>query len=339
MRLATLAAMALGLCVVEVATRGSSAHAQDCPLGKTCFYLPPIQPAPPISPNGYTETVILSAPTAAASYTLQYSAGTPAASSGSVSVGAATELSAYPGNMVSGFNTAEQRGVMITSSVPDLIVEQRTPATYWQSSSTIRPHTAALGTRFRVAGYNLNNANGTDNTGYDFLSFYAPQAATVTAQAPASGPASFWSGVSGKTVTVTLAAGQTYMIRTVSGVDIDATLVTSTAPISVVVGGRGWGCSAGDEGADQAMPTALFGQDFVVAKYPAPSLQDVRVLADSDNTHVSVNGSQVATLNAGGVYQLSGPSMVSYIHADQPIGVAPRARTPRVRRDSATPPP
>jgi MYXO-CTERM domain-containing protein len=153
------------------------------------------------------------------------------------------------------------------------------------------------------------------------VSLYAPTGATITLKAPNGASLPFWEGVAGDTVIVSLAAGETYMQRTrlaapnTCSIDITGALVTSTAPISVTTGGRGWAgasglnsaCSnnggCGDEGEDHILPVGQLGTEYVISQYNADNSRRVMVVADTDNTTVTVNGTLVATLAAGGVHE------------------------------------
>ncbi|MBM4381430.1 MAG: IgGFc-binding protein, partial [Deltaproteobacteria bacterium] len=342
---------------VGVSVGGVAAYAAPCPAGKACFFMPAMLPIQNISSEGYSGDMIFAAPTqtAAVSYRLGSSA---TVNSLTVNAGTKQRVALAGGTVgfATGYGVAESRGVYVESDRRNLLAEQRMTATYWQSSSTIKSDKVSLGTRFRVAGYNLNfgNSGETDKAGWDFLSFYAPYATTVTVEAPASAPVDIWRGAS-RTVTIPLAAGQTYILRSKAGgnqlaagavaaPDIDGTLVTSTAPISLVVGGRGWGATptnvgcAGDEGADGVVPMKYVGTEYVTTTFSGTSNQDVRVVADENDTVVTVNGVTAATLSAGQTHKFT-PSNSTYIQTSKPAAVFQNASKVACENDIAFLPP
>jgi hypothetical protein len=326
---------------VSFGISGATAYTSPCPAGVACFYMPAMLPAPGTAADGYAQLgggdMVFASPTGASTVTYRYGAG-PGTSSLSVASGGKqiVQLTGGSNGFATGYGVAEQRGVFATSTQRDLLAEQRYTPTYWQSSSTIKADTVALGTRFRVAGYSLDNSGG-DGSGWDYLSFYAPWTTTITVTAPNSAPTNIWNG-SSRTVTLNLTAGQTYILKSLAGSaydgtathgrapEIDGTLVTSTAPISVVVGGMGWGYTpagagcAGDTGADGVVPVKYLGTDYVVTKFTATGEEDVRVVADTDGTQVSLNGTVMATINAGGTYKFV-PTGVTNITATAPVAV------------------
>ena len=283
---------------------GSAAFAgQECPAGKSCYYVPPLIPPPAIAPDNYGGDLLVGSPQTAATATYSINGG--AAQSISVASGGSTRI-AFASNMVAaGFNQVLSQGLFLQSATTSLIPDERMTAKYWQSSATIKPSTVALGTRFRAGGFSLNAANGTDGTGWDYVFAYAPTAANVTVAAPPGATLPFWNdSINTASTSFSLAAGQTYIVRTRTGVDIDGALVTSDVPISVAVGGRGWRPgSCGDDGADLLVPTDKFGSTFVVPSWPATLSNRVRVVADTNGTQVqyTTNGTTftTATINGG----------------------------------------
>jgi cysteine-rich repeat protein len=316
----------------------NEAEAQSCPPGKTCFYVPPILPEPSVAPQNYGGDFAL------------YAIGTNVTGTYSVNGGAALPFTAPASTpllipmtgtegLLSGFLVPENRGMFIVADSPSLIVEQRVTAASWQASATMKSHVVGLGTRFRAGSFPLNIQNTNDGTGYDFLAFYAPTGTNVTVTAPPGSVAPFWNdGIPGLTHTFTLAAGQSYALRTMMGVDFDGALVTSTQPISVITGGRGWVSGCGDEGRDHLVPTNLLGTQFIVDDYPSPLSETLRVVTDTDNTQVSINGAVAATINAGQFFEppLSG---VTFIETSQPAYVFQNAGKVQCELDIAMIPP
>ncbi|MCB9661285.1 MAG: hypothetical protein H6726_26790 [Sandaracinaceae bacterium] len=273
--------------------------------------------------------LVIASSTGTATGTYRFGNGTPVAFTATAAAPAIVALSTANG-VAASYHTVETRGIFIESDI-DIFVAARTIAGPWQSSASIKEASYALGTRFRAGGYNLN-ADNTPNTGHDTLSFYAPTGASVTVTAPPGAMGNFWQGVTGLTHTFTLAAGETFVMRSVADTcnnEIDGALITATAPIAVLSGGRGWSgtCSVtgscGDDGLDNILPTTQWGSVFTVTNYPGGDTQgeDVRVVADTDNTEVMVNGSLVATLDAGERHRFVPAAGATLIETSNPVAV------------------
>lgn len=302
------------------------ASAQACPAGRACFYVPPAMPAPIATTVGWD--MVLSSPRGTITGT--WRAGTGSATAFSVSPGspAIISLSATAGT-ASDFGVVETRGIFIDASSQELIVDHRESSGLNQSSSTIKSSAYGLGTRFRLGGYNLNG--GAD--GFDYASVYAPFGASVTFEAPVGATLPFWEDSATTTLSVTLAAGETYIARTLPAPictrEIDGALVTSSDPITVDTGGRGnsllCGLSGtcGDDGADGVLPVSGLGTEYVVVDFPSSAAagEDVLVVADTANTEVRVNGALVATLGVGGTFVFTLTGAATYVETSHPAYV------------------
>jgi len=316
----------------------NTAEAQSCPPGKTCFYAPPLLPEPAIAPQNYGGDFVFYAIGSNVSGTYSFNGGTAVPFTAVAGTPLLVPFTP-PTVTMSNFIVPEQRGAFIVADSPSVVVEQRLTAFSWQSSATLKTHTTGLGTRFRAGAFSLNSAANGDGTGYDFLAFYAPTGATITVTAPPGAVAPFWNdGVPGLTHTFTLGSGQTYALRTVTGVDFDGALITSTQPISLVTGGRGWFSGCGDDARDNIVPTNLLGKQFIVDDYPAILAERLRIVADTDNTQVSINGAVAATINAGEFHEpaISG---VTFIETSQPVYVYQNAGKVQCELDIAMIPP
>jgi cysteine-rich repeat protein len=318
--------LAVSTAIASLALHASELHAQVCPAGRTCFYVPPGMPIP-TGFSGIGWDMVLAAPRGTITGTWRIGlAGMPR--SFSVSPGTPVIFDLGTDGAATGiataYNAIQSNGIFVEASSGELIVDHREIRGPWQSSSTIKSSSYSLGTRFRAAGYALNQTNNPD-TGHDYISVYAPTGATVTFTAPPGASAPFWDdGIAGLTHSVTLTAGQTYMIRSRAGcTELHGALVTSTDPISAESGGRGWsggsgacavGGGCGDDGADHLIPVTGLGTQYVTDDYPSsgPDGERVHVIADVDNTEVRVNGTLVATLMAGQRHTFS-PSGLQYI--------------------------
>jgi cysteine-rich repeat protein len=343
---------ALAAVAAATLTQSSAAHAQSCPAGRTCFYVPPGMPIP-TTYSGVGWDMVLAAPRGAitGTYRLGFTGmdtpftvmpGTP------LIVPLGTDAAAR--GIATAYATTQNNGIFIVASSGELIVDHREIVGPWQSSSTIKSGSYSLGTRFRAAGYALNQTSN-PNTGHDYVSVYSPNGATVTFTAPPGVTAPFWAdGIAGLTHTVTLAAGQTYMIRTQPGCrELHGALVTSTDPVSVESGGRGWsggtgscqvGGGCGDDGADHLIPSTGIGRQYVVEDFPTSGAdgERVHVIADVDGTSFTINGGAPITLMAGQTHTFN-PSGLSYIQSNVPVYVYEESGLDRCETDLAAIPP
>jgi cysteine-rich repeat protein len=345
-----LLAAFVGLVVSGVGA--SDAFAQSCPAGRTCFYVPPAAATPP----GYTVGWDLVLTSSSGTVTGTYKIGTAAAVAFSVTptTPQLVTLSTTQG-VVSAYRTAEQRGIFVQADSEALGVTRRLIVGPWQASASIKDAARSLGQRFRLGGYSLNATNTTD-TGFDMVSVYAPSGATVTLKAPNGAALPFWEGVAGDTVTISLAAGETYMQRTripasaICSVDITGALLTSDRPVSVSTGGRGWAAASGlnsacsnnggcgDEGEDHILPVDQLGTEYVISQYNTNGARRVMVVADEDNTTVTINGTLAATLVAGGVHEFQ-EGGVTRIVTNKPVYVYQNAALGGCEADLAFIPP
>ncbi|MFT7579596.1 MAG: hypothetical protein ACI9MR_001262, partial [Myxococcota bacterium] len=302
----------------------STAHAQTCPVDKTCFYAPPAMPEPSGFSNGYDMVLAASAGTITGVYQL----GTKVFVPFEVTAGTPLPIALNDTeDLASGYNVVEKRGAFIVADGPGLSVVQRELSGPWNHSASIKNATFSLGTRFRVGGYALDRSSNAES-GFDVVSLYAPFGASVTITAPPGAPDNFFGdAITGKTVTVTLQEAETTLIRTLPGgcgVDMTGALITSDAPVSVISGGRGWsGCgidgSCGDDGVDHLIPTNGLGTAYVVESYTS-AVGRVTVVADVDNTVVTIDGTAVATLAAGEHHRFA-PTGATYVQTEPPAYV------------------
>lgn len=299
------------------------ASAQACPAGKYCFYVPPGLPLQSSHSTAASRVfdLVLSAPVRTITGTYTVPGSPPESFSVSPGKSFRVALSGTTG-YASAYDLAEERGVFLVADGPDLTVDHRETFSSEQYSETLKRDSFALGTRFRLAGYSLNGAGGGNMAGMDAVLVYAPTGATVTLSAPPGSTLPFWQNSATASYTFTLAAGQTYAVRTLLTRDIDGGLLTSDQPVAVSTGGRGWssnGC--GDDGMDGLVPVSALGTEYVVrlptGSYTGSNESRVRVIADVDGTEVRVNGALVATLSAGAFHSFQ-PTALSYVQTSQP---------------------
>jgi RHS repeat-associated protein len=132
----------------------------------------------------------------------------------------------------------------------------------------------------------------------------------------------------GQPYEIILNQGRTYQLYAADAtVDLTGTQVSSDKPIAVYGGAS---CAnvpfdlnniyrACNHLVEQIPPTDLWGQSFVVQPFAAqPKGSVVRVLAASDGTNVTLNGTPVSTLNRGEFYETTSTNSLS-ITSDKPV--------------------
>ncbi len=130
-----------------------------------------------------------------------------------------------------------------------------------------------------------------------------------------------WGARTNATFTVRLNRGDTYLVSnyvtaTTAQIDYTGSRVISSKPLVVYAGHEraaiplGTGASR-DYLVEQMLPVEVWGKNALVVPYPTPvtgrpdpGCDRVRVVAALNNTIVSVNGTTVATLRAGGFYEM-----------------------------------
>jgi hypothetical protein len=127
--------------------------------------------------------------------------------------------------------------------------------------------------------------------------------------------------------TITLQKGETYTCSAANNIATDrpgGTLVTSNKPICISTKDdslfyTGQGCA--DTAGDQLIPDNIAGQEFIVIKGYFNSPDFFYVFAIENNTVVKVNGSTVATLQAGDYYKGSLNENSCFVNSDKPVHI------------------
>lgn len=309
------------LAFVCVALDAMPTEAQACPSGSTCFYVPPAMVGP-AGPDTVSSEIRLSIPSGTATGTYSVDGGAPVGFS--ITSTAALQVPLALTAMSSAIDTAEARGVFVVSSREDLLVEHK-QALFMSGAytegypETVPRHTVALGTRFRLGGFRMTSPSPLTPpwaATSQYLVVYAPSDATVTLTAPPGATLPYWTGSTTDSHAITLAAGESATLA--ANAALDGALLTSTAPVTVSAGGRGWLSPCGDDGADVLVPTSQWGTQFAV-RLPTGTAagSDVSVIADVDDTEVRVDGALVATLAAGERHAFV-PTAATYIETSQP---------------------
>jgi len=160
-----------------------------------------------------------------------------------------------------------------------------------------------LGTEYIILTFpNVNVVNGTE------FGVAATQDGTVVTITPSvvTGPRA-----AGVPYNVTLNAGQTYQLRNPNAApaDLTGTIITSTAPIAVfgahqcanIPDGGTYAC---DHLVEELPATSTWGRNFVTLPLANRRNGDTfRILAQTNDTQIRINGALVATLNRGQVRQ------------------------------------
>lgn len=272
-------------------------------------------------PDAYDNELWLSIPSGSATGT--YSVDGASGVAFNVTSAAAVKVPLGAATMSSGVNVPEARGIFVVSSRDDLLVEHKelrlVSGNYTEGYSVTAPrHTVALGSRFRLGGFRMVQASplGSVAATAQWAMITAPTAATVTLTAPPGATLPYWSGSTSATHSVTLAAGESVSVS--ANASLDGALLTANAPVAVASGGRGWLSPCGDNGADVLVPASQYGTQWaVLPPSGGPAGAGVTVIADVDATEVRVNGTAVATLNAGEAHFIT-PASPTLIQTNAP---------------------
>ncbi|MGE0862557.1 MAG: MBG domain-containing protein [Vicinamibacterales bacterium] len=175
-----------------------------------------------------------------------------------------------------------------------------------------------LDTEYIVASYGATT--GTTISGSQFA-IVGTEAGTLVTITPTVAIGSRPAGVP---YSVTLGAGNTYLGRAAAGTaDLTGTIIVADKKIAVFSGNRCGnvpnGVNACDTLLEQLPPTDAWGRQFLSMPFAGRLNGDrFRVMASTNGTNVSINGSPVAVLNRGGFYETV-LTAASEITADKPI--------------------
>jgi CshA-type fibril repeat protein len=180
-----------------------------------------------------------------------------------------------------------------------------------------------LGRRYLAMAY------GDDSSGASQLTVVSTEDDTLVTVTPA---ATLGSRVANVPYNVALDEGQVYQLG--SETDVTGSVVESSAPVAVFGSSR---CSSVpllqgfcDHLVQQLPPTSAWGKDFLSVRLSTRAKGDTyRVLANEDDTEISVNGSVVDTIDAGEYWESILPvgatspgSQGTFIQTTQPTLVA-----------------
>lgn len=203
--------------------------------------------------------------------------------------------------------TINSKVVKVTTSV-DASVYADSNGQYISDATVVIPD-ANLGTRYRALSSKIGSS------AHRLIVVPIENSTTVTLT-----PKTVYAGkTAGTPYSVSLNAGQTYMLGdTTASNDLSGTLIESNKPVGVFVSAD---CEPGNSSSfpytsraqtgacdllfEQVPPVQSLGRQFIFNGF-ADRKQGgtpVRIMADQNSTTVTVNGSLVATLNAGEVFQ------------------------------------
>ncbi|MDQ3191498.1 MAG: gliding motility-associated C-terminal domain-containing protein [Bacteroidota bacterium] len=218
-------------------------------------------------------------------------------------------------NTISG--VIQNKGIKITSN-DSISVFAANHAGFTTDASFIIPE-QNLRSEYFILTYNAYSSwpndmlivAGNDNTVIDII----PSVTTVNGN-----PA-------GVAFSITLNAGQTYLLKSASGMDISGTQVKGKdqcVAFAVFAGAKianiPNNCVAADHIFNQMLPLDYFGQDYFIT--PVNGLFTLRILASENNTSINIDGVITTSLNAGQYYTLHNQSGAKHISSNNPFMVA-----------------
>ena len=217
----------------------------------------------------------------------------------SVTPGTVTAVKLPSGAQMLTSDGTEEKAIHVTAGAP-VVVYGLNDYPFTTDAYTALP-TEVVGTSYTVLAF------GSGLGGNSEFSVVATQDNTeVTIVPSVAGGTSRPAGVP---YTVTLNQGQEYQLRATNNPeDLTGTKITSTAPVSVFGGEQ---CAnipdenyyACDHIVEQNIPDSAWGTSFLTEPLKTRSGgDDFEMVADQDGTEVSLNGTVVATLNAGEHY-------------------------------------
>lgn len=233
----------------------------------------------------------------------------------SVTPGTVTSVVLPSSVAVSATDTVGNKGVHVTAA--DEVTVYGLNQVRATTDAFLGLPTDILGTEYINQGYqNVNVVNGTQ---FGIVASEDGTSVTITPTVNAGARSV------GVPYTISMNQGQTYQLRSTlsAPADLSGSTIESNKPIAVFGGHRcaniPQGFIACDYIVEQLPPTGTWGQSFVTMPLATRTGGDTfRVLAAQDVTTVSIDGSVIATLDRGGIYEtiLTNPATIT---ADQPV--------------------
>ncbi|MFW5706342.1 MAG: hypothetical protein ACOC12_00345 [Bacteroidota bacterium] len=218
-----------------------------------------------------------------------------------VSSGALTTVDLPNAVDINSNGVVQNKGIHITSDVPVTVyVMNQQDAT---TDAFLALPLDAIGNEYYVMAYTRDFSFSSLNTQMTIVASENNTSVTITPTATGGG---FTAGASGNIV---LNQGETFNLKSnLNGADYTGSYVVADKPISVYGGNDCTNISgilrACDHLVEQMVPVTVWGQSFLTVPLATRLAGDVfRVLAQEAGTQVNINGSNVATLNAGEFYE------------------------------------
>ncbi|GGK24424.1 hypothetical protein GCM10007962_18330 [Yeosuana aromativorans] len=312
-------------------------HAVFSQLSKT-HYIPPLTSAEFGNANPEEQYIYISTPSLAnINYTI-IPVGQPTSSKITGTVSNANPQEIYlgtgygqlfiPSTITS--TVVNDRGFIIEAEAPIYVSVRMNAGNGAQAGALVSKGLAALGNTFRVGCY--TNENPQSNY-LNFVSVMATEDNTnVTFSNLPTGL--IIKNYFGPTpVNITLNKGESYTIATNSfdsAINRDGligALVQSDKPIVVNCGSANGSFSNGtgrDYGIDQIVDLSKVGNEYIFVKGDGTNdWENVLIVAHSDNTSISINGTTTSTINAGEYYLIEGDKYNAngnmYVATSQPV--------------------
>jgi hypothetical protein len=242
-----------------------------------------------------------------------------------VAAGSLTTINLPNAVDISSNGVIENKGIHITSDNPVTVYGMNS-----QQASTdayLALPVNALGTNYYVMGYTRDHSF----TLWSQMTIVATQDNTHVTIIPTATGGGFAAGVPGQ---VTLNTGQVFQLRSNAfGSDYTGSSVIADKPVSVFGGNDCTNISgnlrACDHLVQQMIPIEGWGQSFLTVPLATRLAGDVfRIMAQQNGTSVNINGSLVATLDAGQFYEtILGSTTYNHITASNPILVGQYSRS------------
>ena len=225
-----------------------------------------------------------------------------------------------------GTESVQNKGVLV-QSLDSVNVFLSSFQNFTHESTQVLPE-HALGTIYRVDSY--QGVPGLSNLHKSEFLVLATQDGTQVRITPAVNTAG--GRPAGVPFLVDLNAGQTYQVQAaldnldLTGSLIEATTTSGPCRPFVVLGGSMCGtapgaCQACDHLTEQLVPVTAWGTRYFTVPINGVTNFTYRVMANLNNTQVSIGGGAPLTLNAGQRYEVNGANTPVCIDASQPVSV------------------
>jgi IgGFc binding protein/Bacterial Ig-like domain (group 1) len=222
--------------------------------------------------------------------------------------------------MSGSLEATEEKAIHVTAGAP-VVVYGLNDASFTTDAYTGLP-TTVIGTSYTVLAF------GAGLGGNSVFSVVPTQDNTSVTITPSVAAGESGAHPAGVPYTIKLNIGQEYqLVASNNPEDLTGTKITSSAPVSVFGGQE---CAnipsneyfACDYVVEQNQPESTWGTSFLTEPLKTRSGgDDFEVVADQNETHVKLNGTEVATLNAGQHYSQE-IEEASEITSDKPIQLA-----------------